>query len=89
MSIDTLLELHCAAAPFLKQLARTDEARDRLRRAIVAVLRERGAIVPPALVATREEALESLRAIVARCIELKVNWMDVVAIVNREERETV
>lgn len=87
MNTDTLLELHCSAAPFLHQLARTDEARDRLRRAIVAVLRERGVIVPPSLIATPEEALESLRSIVARCVELKVNWMDVVAIVNRETKE--
>jgi hypothetical protein len=90
---DTLLELHCAARPFigsvdgrgrsLKEL----EARARLRRAIVAVMRERSATVPPGLVSTAEEALESLRAIIARCVELRANWTDVVAIVNRETRE--
>ncbi|HEY1503434.1 MAG TPA: hypothetical protein VGF92_03990 [Stellaceae bacterium] len=88
VSNDLLLELHCSAAPFLKQLARSDEARDRLRRAIVMVMRERGAIVPPALIVSADEALDSLRALLRRCEELKVNWTDIVAIVNREERET-
>ncbi|HEY1503203.1 MAG TPA: hypothetical protein VGF92_02825 [Stellaceae bacterium] len=88
VSNDALLELHCAARPFIDRRSLKDlEARARLRRAIIAVLRQRGAVVPPALINTAEEALDSLRALLRRCDELKVNWTDIVAIVNREEKE--
>jgi hypothetical protein len=79
VSAGALLELHAAAQHFLRRKNLADaEARERLRRAIAAVLRGRGRIETPA------EALTALRLVLERCEELKVNWTEVVTLVNRE-----
>lgn len=86
---DLELELLAAASPFLRLRRRVDatpEALQRFRRALVELLRARGHVPHPEAIATAEDALEALRAIVARCEELRVPWPDVVAIVNREAR---
>lgn len=80
-----LLELHCAAAPFLRRRTIKDAAdRERLRRAIFAVLHDAGAIVPADLISTDAEALEALRQLIARMKAMNTRWNEVVAIVNRE-----
>jgi hypothetical protein len=84
---DAALDLVAAAAPFLKRNRLvTDAARERFRSALIALVRVRGGLPPACLVATQAEALDALRAIVARCEALHVPWVDVVAIVNREQR---
>lgn len=80
-----LIELHCAAAAFTTRRSQKDEAaRVRLRRAVLAVMRELGAEMPATLVADQAEALEALRRLIQRCSELRCSWPEIVAIVNRE-----
>lgn len=87
LSADALLELHCACAAFLRRRAVKEAPdRERLRRALIAILIERGANVMPELIASHGGALAALRGAVARCRELNVNWQEVAAIVNRETR---
>lgn len=83
--VEALLELHAAATPFLRQRTFAGQAeRERLRRAVVTVMCERGMIVPADLITSEEEALDALRAIVGRCMALRCSWPEIVAIVNRE-----
>lgn len=86
MSAGALLELHAAAQHYLRRRTLGGEAehRDRLRRALVTVLRQRGAEIPVSLIEQPAEALAALRAVLRRCEELRVNWSDVAALVNRE-----
>ena len=84
MSADALLELHAAAGAFLNRRDLKDEpARRRLRAAIAAVLCVRRDAV---LILDRDAAFDALAAIVARCIELRCDWTEIAAIVNREAR---
>lgn len=81
-----LLELHAAAAPFLRAGEHCTAARrQRLRQAVAAVLKEGRIALPPDQITKPYEALDALRAVIDRCTELRVQWPDVVAIVNREE----
>jgi hypothetical protein len=83
-SAASLLALHAAAQPFLRRRTHAEaDARERLRVALIAVLRERG-MAAPDLVDTPEEALAAFRRLLCRCEELHVNWADIVAVVNRE-----
>ena len=50
-------------------------------------MRERGAAVPADLIDDRDLAIETLRMLLQRCEELRVNWADIVALVNREYLE--
>jgi hypothetical protein len=88
MSAGALLELHAAAQPFLRGRRHAEaEHRDRFRRALLAVLKERGAPIPVALVETPAEALATLGDVLKRCEALRVNWADIVALVNREYQQ--
>lgn len=90
-SANALVELHAAASVVLHRTRHTthDNERERLRRAIIAVMRDNGVQPPADLIGTPAEALAALRAIIARLKALQVNWTDVVAIVNREPAEIV
>lgn len=84
MSSGALLELHAAAQHFLRRKTHADaEARERLRKAVFAVLRGGARVETPA------EALERLRLVLARCQDLGCHWPDVAALVNREWKEEV
>ncbi len=80
-----LLELHAAAAPFVAgRDYRHAAARQRLRQALVALLRQHDAPTPAELIDDKVEALTALRRLIQRCADLGVAWPDVVAIVNRD-----
>jgi len=79
-----LLELACAAEPFLRAGALlTNGRRLRLRLALVAVIAAETGLMPPALLINQAEALAALAALLHRCEVLRVPWAEVVALVNR------
>lgn len=82
----TELDLVVAATPFFRAgtHAPSTERREALRAAVFGIIRQRGAIPPCAVIDTRDQALAVLKALLKRCEELRVNWSDIVAIVNRE-----
>lgn len=76
-----LLELATAADPFLHPgMATTRGRRERLRSALREALTAEE-------IETPEEALDALRRVIRRCVELQVQWAEVAAIVNRESVE--
>jgi hypothetical protein len=78
------LELVTAAQPFLRPgHLITAARRQKLREAVLHVIRENGGAAPPDLIATPSEALISLRALLRRCEEIGVPWPDIVVLVNR------
>lgn len=83
----TDLDLVTAATPFFcGRRPITAAQRQRLREVVFAILRQRGAPLPPPALQTRDEAFQAFRDTLDRCRQLGVNWPDIVAVVNREWR---
>lgn len=77
------LELVTAAQPFVRPgHLITAARRQKLREAVLHVIRDRGGEAPE-LIDTVPQALISLRSLLRRCEQLGVPWPEIVVLVNR------
>jgi hypothetical protein len=87
-SANTLLELHAACQFYLRQRSmKTSDERERLRRALRQLFKDRAAEIPPDLARNAGEAFAALREALDCCRKFGVAWDEVVAAVNRETCE--